>query len=319
MNSPLRIGTRASALALWQAGHVAALIRRVPGAPPVELVHIQTEGDKIQDVALSQLPGKAFFTKELEEAISDGRVDLAVHSLKDVATAMPDGLVLGAVLEREDPRDALVAAPGLRLGSLPPGARIGTSSLRRAAFLRRWRPDLTVADLRGNVPTRVRRLDDGDYDAIVLAAAGLKRLDLASRITDYVPTDVMVPAVSQGAIAVQHRRDDDRVAPWVAPLDHEATRLVTAAERALLREVEGGCQVPLGAHATVRDGKLQLVATMASLDGTRAVAGETTGAAADAADAARLGRSLGKDLLARGGAAIMDEIRQAVDRGGDAR
>jgi hydroxymethylbilane synthase len=316
MTLPLRIGTRASALALWQAEHVAARIRALPEAPPVELVHIQTEGDRIQDVALSQLPGKAFFTKELEEAIADGRVDLAVHSLKDVATVMPDGLVLGAVLEREDPRDALVARPGLSLASLPRGARIGTSSLRRVAFLRRWRPDLAVADLRGNVPTRVRRLDDGDYDAIVLAAAGLKRLDLEARITDYFPADVMVPAVSQGAIAIQLRSDDDRVAPWIRPLDDEVTRLATTSERALLREVEGGCQVPLGAHATIRDGRLELAAAMASLDGTSSVAGRIEG---EAGDAAALGRALAVDMLDRGGEAIMDEIRRALGTGGHAR
>jgi hydroxymethylbilane synthase len=316
MTASLRIGTRASALALWQAEHVAARIRALPGAPPVELVHIQTEGDKIQDVALSQLPGKAFFTKELEEAISDGRVDLAVHSLKDVATSMPAGLVLGAVLEREDPRDALVARPGLRWESLPEGARVGTSSLRRGAFLRRWRPDLTVADLRGNVPTRVRRLDDGDYDAIVLAAAGLKRLDLESRITDYIPADIMVPAVSQGAIAIQHREGDEEVEPWIRPLGHDATRLATLAERALLREVEGGCQVPLGAHAVVRGDRLELEAVMASLDGARSVAGRSGGAAQDAE---ALGRALGGDMLGRGGAEIMDQIRQGLGSGGDAK
>jgi hydroxymethylbilane synthase len=316
MSSPLRIGTRASALALWQAEHVAARIRALPGAPEVELVHVETAGDRIQDVALSRLPGKAFFTKELEEAIADGRADLAVHSLKDVATVLPEGLVLGAVLEREDPRDALVAQPGLRLASLPRGARVGTSSLRRVAFLQRWRSDLSVVDLRGNVPTRVRRLDDGDYDAIVLAAAGLKRLALAARITDYIPADVMVPAVSQGAIAVQHRDDDARVARWVRPLDHEATRLATAAERALLREVEGGCQVPLGAHATIRDGRLALEAAMVSLDGGSSVSGRIAGAPADAV---MLGRGLAGDLLARGGAAIMDGIRSALGSGGDAR
>lgn len=306
MTAPLRIGTRASALALWQAEHVAARIRAQADAPTVELVHIETEGDKIQDVALSRLPGKAFFTKELEAAIQDGRVDLAVHSLKDVETVMPDGLVLGAILEREDPRDALVARPGLSLDSLPTGARVGTSSLRRAAFLRRWRPDLDVVDLRGNVPTRLRRLDDGGYDAIVLAAAGLKRLDLGARITDYFPFSVMLPAVSQGAIAIQLRDGDTATARWVEPLDHPDTRLATTAERALLREVEGGCQVPLGAHATIHEGSMSLAATVADLDGGRAVTGDIEGAAADAV---ALGRGLADDLLSRGGADIMARIR----------
>ncbi len=313
MTGPLRIGTRGSALALWQAEHVAARIRAQPDAPAVELVHIETEGDRIQDVALSRLPGKAFFTKELEQAIADGRVDLAVHSLKDVETSMPDGLVLGAILEREDPRDALVARPGLTLDELPQGARVGTSSLRRGAFLRRWRPDLDVADLRGNVPTRLRRLDDGDYDAIILAAAGLKRLGRADRITDHIPFQVMLPAVSQGAIAIQHRVNDGQVGRWLKPLDHEDTRRATDAERALLREVEGGCQVPLGAYATVRNGRLSLEAVVASLDGGRSVHGRDEGSAADAA---AVGRRLAADLLGRGGAEIMDAIRASLGGGG---
>jgi hydroxymethylbilane synthase len=312
VREPVRIGTRGSALALWQARHVADRIVALPGAPPVELVTIETTGDVIRDVPLSTLPGRAFFTKELESAIADHRVDLAVHSLKDVATAIPARLVLGAILEREDPRDVLVARPDLRLRSLPEGARIGTSSLRRAAFLRRWRPDLAVVDLRGNVPTRLRRLDDGEYDAIVLAAAGLNRLGLEARITDYLPADVMLPAVSQGAIAVQARAGDDRVLRWVAMLDHEPTRLMTTAERALLREVEGGCQVPLGARATIQDGRLELVAAMASVDGSVSVTGRIDGAPGDAV---LLGRGLAGDLLARGGAAIMDGIRAGQGNG----
>jgi hydroxymethylbilane synthase len=314
VSEALRIGTRRSALALWQAEHVAARIRALDGAPAVELVHIETEGDRIQDVALSQLPGKAFFTKELEEAILDGRVDMAVHSLKDVETAPPAGLELAAVLEREDPRDALAAGPGLTLDSLPEGARIGTSSLRRRAFIGRWRPDLDVVDLRGNVPTRLRRLDDGDYDAIVLAAAGLIRLGRADRITDHFPFEVMLPAVSQGAVTVQIRSGDARVERWVRPLDHPGTRGATAAERALLREVEGGCQVPLGAHATIHADRIRIDAAIASLDGGRAVAGSIDGAVADGVD---LGRRLADDLLQRGGRELMDEIRRALGDDGD--
>jgi hydroxymethylbilane synthase len=240
-------------------------------------------------------------------------VDLAVHSLKDVETAMPTGLVLTAILEREDPGDALVARPGLRLDSLPHGARVGTSSLRRAAFLRRWRPDLDVADLRGNVPTRLRRLDDGDYDAIILAAAGLKRLGLGNRITDAVPFDVMLPAVSQGAIAIQLRADDERVARWIEPLDHAPTRIRTTAERALLREVEGGCQVPLGAHATIHGDRMELAAAVASLDGAASVTGRLSGTPRDAV---MLGRGLAGDLLARGGEAILAAIRAEQGVGG---
>jgi len=306
--APLRIGTRGSALALWQAEHVAAGIRAQSGAPPVELVRVETEGDRIQDVALSRLPGKAFFTKELEQAILDGVVDLAVHSLKDVETAVPEGLEILAVLEREDPRDVLLAGPDVDLDTLPAGARVGTSSLRRQAFLRRWRDDLDVVDLRGNVPTRVRRLDDGAYDAIVLAAAGVERLGMIARVNDYFPEWILPPAVSQGAIGVQVRTGDDRVGRWVAPLEHAPTRSATDAERALLREVEGGCQVPLGAHATLRDGRLELAAVICSPDGGRAVDGRREG---DAGNAVSIGRGLARDLLARGAGEIMDGIRAA--------
>lgn len=310
----LRIGTRGSALALWQANHVAGRIRAMPDAPEVELVHIQTEGDRVQGVALSQLPGKAFFTKELEEAILDGRVDLAVHSLKDLETEMPEGLALVAVLEREDPRDVLIAGDGLSLDSLPSGARVGTSSLRRRAFIQHWRDDLRLADLRGNVPTRIRRLDEGDYDAIVLAAAGVKRLGLGDRITDYLPGDVLLPAVSQGAIGVQARADDPGVSRWLKPLAHDPTRLCTLAERALLHEIEGGCQVPLGAHATIDDGRLTLDAAIAALDGSRSVTGSVTG---EPADAEALGRDLARSLLERGGMEIMDAIRGSTGAGAE--
>ena len=305
---PVRIGTRGSELALWQARHVAERIRSQPGAPEVELVHIETEGDRIQDVALSRLPGKAFFTKELEQAMIDGRVDLAVHSLKDVETSVPRGLELTAILEREDPRDVLIAAPGLDLASLPAGARIGTSSLRRRAFLLRWRSDLAVLDLRGNVPTRIRKLDEGSYDAIILAAAGVKRLGTEERITDFLPYDVLLPAVSQGAIAVQLREGDEETARWIRPLDHTATRAATTAERALLREVEGGCQVPLGAYATVHGDRLKLVAAVSALDGSTSVEGEREGPADRAAD---LGRDLAGELLRNGASRIMDSIRVA--------
>lgn len=309
---PIRIGTRGSRLARWQAEHVADRLRALPSAPTVELVYIQTEGDRILDVALSKLPGKAFFTKELEQAILDGRVDLAVHSLKDVETDLPDGLALGAVLEREDPRDVLVARDGLRLDSLPEGATIGTSSLRRSAFLLRWRPDLRVTDLRGNVPTRIEKLDAGDYDAIVLAAAGLKRLGLEDGISDYFTPDILLPAVSQGAITVQLRSDDERTAALIRELEHPPTRAATTAERALLRTVEGGCQIPVGAHATVDAGRLALTAVICSLDGRESVAGATEGSADDAR---YVGEDLGHDLLRRGGESILSGIRSASAEG----
>ncbi|MFP4624130.1 MAG: hydroxymethylbilane synthase, partial [Gemmatimonadota bacterium] len=226
--------------------------------------------------------------------------------LKNVETAMPDGLEIGAVLEREDPRDVLIARDGLRLDALPEGAVIGTSSLRRSAFLRRWRPDLTVRDLRGNVPTRIEKLDAGHYDAIVLAAAGVKRLGRDERITDYFTHDILLPAVSQGAIAVQLRSDDERVGPLVASLDHPPTRAATTAERALLRTVEGGCQVPVGAHATADGDTIHLRGTVCSLDGQQSVAGEARGSIDDPE---ALGIGLARELLGRGGDEILRAIR----------
>ena len=240
-------------------------------------------------------------------------MDLAVHSLKDVETRVPAGLEIAAVLEREDARDVLVARDGLELESLPEGARVGTSSLRRRAFLRRWRGDLEVKDLRGNVPTRIRRLDEGRFDAIVLAAAGVKRLGLTDRVSSYFPPAILLPAVAQGAIAVQTRTADERVTRWTTPLDHAPTRRATEAERALLREVEGGCQVPLGAHATVGDDGLELSAVICSLDGADSVAGRRAGRAATAES---LGRELARDLLSRGAASIMDGIRATQEADG---
>lgn len=305
----LRIGTRASALARWQAEHVAAALKALPGAPEPELVLIKTEGDRIQDVPLSQVDGKAFFTKEIEEALLTDRADIAVHSLKDLATEMPPGLSLGAVLEREDPRDVLIARDATALEDLPSGARIGTSSLRRRALLARWRPDLELVELRGNVPTRIEKLDRGGYDAVVLAAAGVKRLGLADRISSYLPFDRFLPAVSQGAIGVQIRSGDEAVARWVAALDHPLTRFATTAERAFLRTVEGGCHVPVGAFGE-SDGEdaLCLRAVVCSLDGSSSVEGRTSG---PAANAGAMGIALARDLLGRGGHDILDGIRKA--------
>jgi len=308
----LRIGTRGSALARWQAEHVAALLRGTPSAPEPEIVLIKTEGDRIQNVPLSQVDGKAFFTKEIEEALLEDTVDLAVHSLKDLATEMPPGLELGAVLEREDPRDALITSVPTTLDELPQGARIGTSSLRRRALLARWRPDLKLVELRGNVPTRIQKLDDGHYEAIVLAAAGVKRLGMGDRISSFLPFQRFVPAVSQGAIGVQIRSSDREVAPWVKALGHEPTRLATEAERAFLRTVEGGCHAPVGAFASMTVDGLSVRGVICSLDGSRSVEGEVTGPASRADG---LGVELAFDLLARGGSDILDDIRRAG--GGD--
>ena len=304
----LRIGTRASALARWQAEHVAAALKALPGAPDPELVLIKTEGDRIQDVPLSQVEGMAFFTKEIEEALLNDTVDLAVHSLKDLATEMPEGLHLGAVLEREDPRDALIASEPVSLEELPAGARVGTSSLRRRALLARWRSDLELVELRGNVPTRIQKLDDGGYDAIVLAAAGVKRLGMEDRISSFLPFDRFLPAVSQGAIGLQIRSEDQRVARWVEELEHPATRMATTAARALQRTLEGGCHVPVGGFAELEGDTLGLWGVICSLDGLTSVEGSTEGPVEFAEG---LGVSLAEELLARGGDAILEGIRKA--------
>jgi hydroxymethylbilane synthase len=276
------------------------------GAPDIEIVEIVTSGDLIQDVALSAVGGRDFFTKDIEEALLDDRIDFAVHSLKDLATRLPDGLVLASVLERADPRDALVAPPGASLTSLPDGARIGTSSLRRTAFLRAARPDLEVAGLRGNVPTRVGKLDAGDYDAILLATAGLERLGMGDRIAERIDPDVLTPAPAQGAIGLEARAGDDRTLQVLAALEHARTRAETDAERALLSTLEGGCSVPIGALGRVAGDRLSLVGRVASLDGTRVISGRMEGPVEDAVD---LGTALARGLAADGADDLLDEVR----------
>ena len=310
----LRIGTRASALALWQAKHVEALIRAQPGAPAVELVPIRTEGDVRTDVPLWAIRGRAFFTKEIDRALLDGQVDIAVHSLKDLATELESGIDLAAALEREDPRDALISRDGRPLAELPAGARIGTSSLRRRAFLARLRPDARLLELRGNVPTRVARLTAGDYDAIVLAAAGLKRLGLDQHVTELLSPRNFPPAVSQGAIGVCIRAGDGNVLRWVEKLDHLPTRLATTAERALLRQLEAGCQVPMGALGELTgaddDSRLEMRAAVCALDGSTMLA--VNGAApANALSARDLGRALADELVAQGAGKLIATERDA--------
>jgi hydroxymethylbilane synthase len=306
----LRIGTRASALALWQANRVADLIRRQPGAPAVELVHIKTEGDLRTDVPLWAVDGRAFFTKEIDRALLANEIDVAVHSLKDLSTVLENGVDLIAVIERQDPRDALLSRAGATLADLPPGSRIGTSSLRRRAFLARLRPDIQAMELRGNVPTRVEKLHKGEYDAIILASAGLVRLGLDKHITSRLPLEDFTPAVSQGAIGCCSRTDDAEMARWMKPLDDASARVATTAERALLRRIEGGCQVPLGAIARIAGDKLHLYSQVCALDGSKHVVSEGT-SAVNVADAAALGQRLAEDLLHKGAAGII-----AIERGG---
>ncbi len=312
MSKTLRIGTRGSALALWQAEETSRLIKALPGAPAVELVIIKTQGDLQQEVPLWQTPGKGFFTAELDRAQLANEVDIVVHSLKDLATILSEGLALTAVLEREDPRDALVTATGGGLASLSKGARIGTSSLRRRAFLAHTRPDLQHMELRGNVPTRLRKLDEGQFEAIILACAGLKRLGMGDRISAALPTRDFPNAVAQGAIGICTREGDTETQKWVAPLNHVTTRIAADAERGLLRRLEGGCQVPVGALATVEGGNVTLYSAAANIDGSDFVAAEGS---APIAEAAALGVRVAEDLLSKGASRVLDkanERRQAT-------
>jgi len=295
----LVIASRGSQLALWQARWVQAQLAALGHDSIVEI--IKTTGDKITDVPLAKVGGKGLFTKEIEEALLDGRADLAVHSLKDLPTELPAGLALAAVPDREDPHDAIV---GKRLAELPQGARVGTSSLRRAAQLRNLRPDLTIESVRGNLDTRLRKLDEGQYDAVVLAAAGLKRLGWAGRIAEILPSEVMCPAVGQGALAIE-TRTEGAGRDACAALDHLETHQSVTAERGLLAALGGGCQVPIGAHASAHNGRLKLRALVASPDGSEIVRGEAEG---PVADAEALGRALGADLLARGARRILEAV-----------
>jgi len=305
----LRIGTRASALALWQANRVADLIRAQPGAPAVELVHIKTEGDMRTDVPLWAVDGRAFFTKEIDRALLANEIDVAVHSLKDLSTVLENGVELVAVVERQDPRDAFLSRSGVSFADLPAGSRVGTSSLRRRAFLAHLRPDIQAMELRGNVPTRVEKLQKGEYDAIILASAGLARLGLDKHITERLAVTNFTPAVSQGAIGCCSRAGDAEANRWMKALDNASARLETTAERALLRKIEGGCQVPLGALARVEGDKLRLYSQVCALDGSRQVTTEGT-CALNVTEAAALGQRLADDLLSKGAASII-----AIERG----
>lgn len=286
MNRPLRIGTRGSALALWQANHVRDELARRHGVE-AELVRIHTSGDKMQTASVAQIgaegSAKGIFIKELEDALLAGSVDLAVHSMKDVPTQTPAGLAFAAITQREDARDCLISRSNRALKGLLPGARIGTSSVRRQAQLRYLRPDLEVADLRGNVDTRLKKLAAGEYDAIVLAMAGVNRLGAGDKVTQVFNADVMLPAVGQGALGIETRADDQEAMQLAASLDHAQTRACVTAERALLRELEGGCQVPMGAWAKIgASGEIEIEAGVFSLDGSEAVRRSDRGRVADA-------------------------------------
>ncbi|RFA27249.1 hydroxymethylbilane synthase [Alkalilimnicola ehrlichii] len=301
----IRIATRKSPLAVWQAEHVARLLKTFHPGLDVELVRMSTRGDKILDAPLAKIGGKALFVKELEEGLYEGRADIAVHSMKDVPAELPEGLHLPVILEREDPRDAFVSPRYERVEDLPHGAHVGTASLRRQCQLLARRPDLRVSTLRGNVNTRLGKLDAGEFDAIVLAASGLKRLQFDHRIRYELPPEESLPAVGQGALGIECRIDDERVNRLIAPLDHPDTHTRVRAERAMNACLQGSCQVPIGSYALLENGELYLRGLVGSVDGQRVVRGEIRGAADSAVE---LGRQLGETLLADGAREILDEL-----------
>ena len=305
----ITIGTWASKLALWQAEYIAAEIEKHHGCR-VELRKMTTKGDRILDAPLAKIGGKGLFTKELEQAMLAGEIDLAVHSLKDMPTEVPEGLVIGAITQRLDAGDAFVSVHYRSMEDLPQGAKVGTSSLRRRAQLLAVRPDLTILDLRGNVNTRLAKLDAGEFDAIVLAAAGLKRLGLGERIRTILPRAMILPAVGQGALAIECRADDGRIQEMIDFLrDTEMTAAATA-ERAFLRRVEGGCQIPVGVYAEVGEGNvLHVEAMIASIDGMRVCRSRSMGTPEEAE---KIGIALAEELLDVGGREILKEIGIAV-------
>ena len=304
----LRIGTRGSPLALWQAGHVRGLLEKAHPGIEVEIVPIQTKGDRVLDTPLATVGSKGLFTREIEQALLSGAVDLAVHSLKDLPTALPAGLMIGAVCEREDPLDCLVTKGARSLAELRAEAVVATGSPRRKAQLLHLRPDLRIVDLRGNVGTRLRKLDESDWDAIVLAKAGLIRLGFESRIHCVLSQKEMLPAVCQGALGIEIRQEDGKTATLVSPLDHAPSRLATAAERAFLASLGGGCQLPIAALARVGWGTLTLEGLVASPDGRVYLRRHMEGPAS-AAEA--LGKALGAEILALGAADILQRTEEA--------
>lgn len=310
MRKGIRIGSRGSLLALWQAHWVKGrLEERYPGLK-VEIIKIKTTGDKILDVPLAKVGGKGLFVKEIEEALLRGEVDMAVHSMKDVPTDLPKDLYISAILEREDPRDALiigqrVKGKGQRFKDLPKGARIGTSSLRRSSQLLNIRADLKIVQLRGNLDTRLRKLDEGQFDAIILAAAGVKRLGLEDRITELLTPDVILPAIGQGAIGIETRVDDKETNGMTTSLNHRETSLAVQAERAFLKRLGGGCQVPIAGYGEIKGNSLNLIGLVGRIDGSEIIKDSIKG---HIDEYEKLGIRLAEGLLSMGAKGILDEV-----------
>jgi hydroxymethylbilane synthase len=301
----LRIATRKSPLALWQAEHVRARLLEIHPGLQLELVTLSTQGDRVLDSPLAKIGGKGLFVKELEQGMLEGRADIAVHSMKDVPIEFPPGLCIGAILEREDPRDGFVSNRFESIDELPYGARVGTSSLRRQCQLRAWRPDLQLRDLRGNVNTRLDKLDGGDYDAIVLACAGLKRLGMGSRITRALTPEELLPAIGQGVIGIECRLDDDPVRALIEPLNDASTVVRIQAERAFNASLAGGCQAPVAGFSLLSHELIELRGLVGWPDGSEIVRGQISG---PAEDAETLGRELAEELLAHGARPILEAL-----------
>jgi hydroxymethylbilane synthase len=315
MNSPssskVRIATRGSKLALWQANHVKGSLEKANPGLEVELLILKTKGDKILDVSLAKVGGKGLFVKEIEEALLDGRAQIAVHSMKDVPTELPPELELAATDVREDVRDALFTREGSGLDDLPRGAKIGTSSLRRQAQLLHRRPDFEIVTIRGNVDTRLRKLREEDLDAVVLAAAGVRRLGYGDQVSEYLPVDVSLPATCQGSLGIQIRRDDDGTRRLIEIFLHHPTHVAVTAERAFLKTLEGGCQVPIAGLALVENGRVKMEGLVGTVDGTRLIRERIEG---PEEEAARLGIELANVILDKGGREILREIYEAEEQ-----
>jgi hydroxymethylbilane synthase len=306
MKVVIKIGTRASRLALWQAQWVqTALAGKYPGQS-VELVTIQTRGDKILDVPLAKVGGKGLFVKEIEQALLDSRIDIAVHSMKDMPAEIPPGLCIAAVPPRETAGDVLISRESANFSDLKHGAVVGTSSLRRAAQLRHARPDIIIEPLRGNLNTRLKKLHTENLDAIVLAAAGVKRLNLQAHITQYLDADIMLPAVGQGALCIETRQNDTDIAPLIAALNHEPSRAIVLGERAFLNRLGGSCQVPIAGHGTIREERFFLTGLVAEPDGSRIIRDSCSGSAGDTET---VGITLAEQLVAKGAGEILEKLQ----------
>ena len=306
MNRPIRIGTRGSKLALWQANWTKSFLEKKFASTPIELTIIKTQGDKILDVPLAKVGGKGLFVKEIEQALLARHIDVAVHSMKDMPADIPEGLCIGAVPERENPADVFISRSGVPFKKLPASSVIGTSSLRRGAQLRHARADIVIQPIRGNLDTRLKKLKSENFDALVLAAAGVKRLNLEHKITEYLDATIMLPAIGQGALCVEIRKDDPTVGPMVAAMDHAPTRAIVSGERAFLRRLEGGCQVPIAGHGVIDQNTFKLTGLVADLDGSRILKATLSGSI-DSSES--VGITLAQQLLDRGADKILEQLQ----------